>query len=179
LVGRATIAICLAVCALGCGSPDKVARPKTVACPEGTPALKAREVIGPVPRGYEVLPPERRKPIDRFVARLRRQTGSKGYLNHDASVIYRRGEVDGTVVVVINTSEGTPEDVVAGAKSAERDRGVDGERLDIDGREGRLQRADDGSFIALAPTGQCSMLILIALEKPMLEEAAGLIGARR
>ena len=176
---RAAITITLALLAIGCGSPERIARPQSAECPEGTPTLTAREVIGPVPRRYEVLPPERRKPIDQFVERLRRESGGEAFRSHDASVIYRRGQVEGTVVVVVNTSEGRSQDVVAGAKSAERDRGIEGERVDIDGREGRLQRATDGSFIALAPAGQCSFMVLVALKKPMVEEAASLIGARR
>ena len=50
--------------------------------------------------------------------------------------------------------------------------------LDIDGREGRLQTATDGSFIASAPTGECSVVMLISLKKPKLVDAAPLIGAR-
>ena len=83
------------------------------------------------------------------------------------------------MVVVLNTYEGRPEDFVAGAKEAEREDGIQGERLDVDGREGRLQLATDGSYVASAPTGPCSVVILVALKKPMLEEAASLIGARR
>jgi hypothetical protein len=176
----AAIAITVALCAAGCGpaGTDRIARSGTPECPEGTAPLTAREVIGPVPRRYEVLPPERPKPIERFMAGMWREMGP-AYRNHDTRVIYRRGELDGTVVVVMNTHEGRPEDFVAGAKEAERDDGVQGERLDIDGREGRLQRATDGSYLVSAPTGRCSVVILVALERPMVEEAASLIGARR
>jgi hypothetical protein len=168
----------LALCALGCGaSPERIVKPQTPECPEGTPPLTAREVIGPVPRGFEALPPERPKPIERFVTGLRQEMGA-AYRNHDSRVIYRRGALEGTVVVVVNTHEGRPEDVVVGAKDAERDDGIQGERLDIDGREGRLQHATDGSFVALAPTGRCSIVVLIALQKRKLQDAAALIGAR-
>jgi hypothetical protein len=67
-----------------------------------------------------------------------------------------------------------------GAKSAEGKDGVVGERLDVDGREGRLQHsanAADG-FILMAPTGRCSILFLLSDTRPRLEDAAGLIGAR-
>ena len=73
---------------------------------------------------------------------------------------------------------GKAEDVLEGAKAAEHTDDIVGERLDVDGREGRLQHATDGSFVATAPTGRCSVMILIALEKPMLQDAAALIGAR-
>ena len=49
-----------------------------------------------------------------------------------------------------------------------------------DVREGRLQHTTDEStgFIAIAPTGRCSILFLLSDEKPRLEDAAALIGAR-
>ena len=177
---RTTILIALTFCVAGCGGAADVrdaARSKAPPCPEGTPALTAREVIGPVPRDYEVLPPEEKKAIDEYVASLREEMG-KAYRSHDARVIYPRGENDGTVVIVVNTREGRPEDVVEGAKAAEVTEDIEGERLDVDGREGRLQHASDGSFVATAPTGRCSIMILIALEKANLTDAAALIGAR-
>jgi hypothetical protein len=174
---RAAIAIVLVLCGCGGVQPNDVKQSIVPKCPEGTAPLTAREVIGPVPRAYEVLAPEQQKPIDDYVAGLRKEMGS-GYRNHDAGVIYRRGAREGTVVVVINTHEGRPEDVVAGAKEAERDEGIQGERLDVDGREGRLQHATDGSYVASAPAGECSVVLLVALEKKQLQDAAALIGAR-
>ena len=176
---RTVTLIVLSLCAVGCGSSDvrDAAKPTTPPCPEGTKPLTAREVIGPVPRGYEVLPPEDDKAIEEFMAPIRKAVGD-AYRNHDSSVIYRRGATEGTVVIVLNSNEGRPEDFVAGAKEAEREDGVQGERLDIDGREGRLQAATDGSFIASAPTGECSVVMLISLKKPKLVDAASLIGAR-
>jgi hypothetical protein len=175
---RAAIVTTMALCALGCGAtPERVLKPQTPECPEGTPPLTAREVIGPLPRAFEVLPPERPKPIERFVAGLRKEIGP-AYRSHDTRVIYRRGALEGTVVVVVNTHEGRPEDVVVGAKEAEEEDGIRGERLDIDGREGRLQHATDGSYVAMGPTGECSIVLLIALQKRRLQEAAALIGAR-
>jgi hypothetical protein len=179
-VRRTTILIALALCAAGCGGAADVrdaAKPQAAACPAGTEAVKAREVIGPLPRRYEVEPPERPKPVEDFVAELRREMG-KAYRSHDVEVIYRGRELEGTVVVVINTHEGNPEDVVAGAKAAERDDGIQGERLDIDGREGRLQHASDGSYVAMAPARDCSFVILIDTSEPRVRESASIIGAR-
>jgi hypothetical protein len=180
---RTTILIALALCASGCGGAADVrdaAKSGTPACPEGTPALKAREVIGPVPRDYEVVAPGRPKVIEEIVAGLRQDMGS-AYRSHDSRVVVRRGMVDGTAVIVVNTHEGRPEDVVVGAKSAEGKDGVRGERLDIDGREGRLQHTTDEStgYVAMAPTGRCSVMFLYADKKSRLEDAAALIGARR
>jgi hypothetical protein len=180
---RATILIALALCAAGCGGAadvrDAAKSDLPPPCPEGTATLKAREVIGSVPREYEVVAPGRPKVIEEFVTSLRKDLG-KAYRSHDARVIVPRGQLDGTAVIVINTHEGRPEDVVVGAKSAEGKDGVEGERLDVDGREGRLQHTADGStgFIAMAPTGRCSILILLSDARPRLEDAAALIGAR-
>ena len=179
---HATVLIALALCAIGCGDASDVrdaAKSGTPACPEGTPPLKAREVIGPVPRDYEVVPPGRPKVIEEIVAGLRQDMGS-AYRSHDSRVIVPRGMLDGTAVIVVNTHEGRPEDVVVGAKSAEGEDGVKGERLDIDGREGRLQHTTDESsgYVAMAPTGRCSIILLYSDQKPRLEDAAALIGAR-
>jgi hypothetical protein len=134
-------------------------------------------VIGPVPRRFEVERPERPKPIEDFVAELRREMG-RAYRSHDVEVIYPRRALEGTVVVVINTHESSPEDVVAGAKAAELEDGVRGERLDIDGREGRLQHATDGSYVAMAPARECSIVILVDTSEARLRDAASIIGAR-
>lgn len=180
---RAAMLIVLGLCASGCGGAADVreAAKSNVAppCPDGTPTLTAREVIGPVPRGYEVVAPGRPKVIEDIVKGLRQDMGA-AYRSHDARVIVARGQIDGTAVIVVNTHEGRPSDVVVGAKSAEGKDGVEGERLDVDGREGRLQHtsnAEDG-YIGMAPTGRCSILFLISDQKPRLEQAAALIGAR-
>jgi hypothetical protein len=180
---RFVILIGLALCAAGCGGAADVrdaAKSNTApACPEGTPPLKAREVIGPVPSDHEVVAPGRPKIIEEIVAGLRKDMGA-AYRSHDARVIVPRGKLDGTAVIVINTNEGRPEDVVVGAKSAEGKDGVSGERLDVDGREGRLQHTSNTSdgYIAMAPTGRCSIMFLLSDQKPRLEKAAALIGAR-
>jgi hypothetical protein len=177
---RAAIVSALALCALGCGAtPERVLKPQPAECPEGTPALTARDVIGPVPRDYEVVAPGRPKLIEEVAAGFRQDIG-ESYRSHDARVIVPRGEIDGTAVIVVNTHEGRPEDIVVGAKSAEGKEGVVGERLDIDGREGRLQHTTDESsgFIAMAPTGRCSVVLLLSDKKPTLQDAAALIGAR-
>jgi hypothetical protein len=180
---RIVLLIALALCAGGCGGAadvrDAAKSDTPPACPEGTPPLTAREVIGPVPRGYEVVAPGRPKLIEQMIADMRKDLGAS-YRSHDSRVLVRRGLVNGTAVVVVNSNEGRPEDVVVGAKSAEGKDGVVGERLDVDGREGRLQHTTDESsgFIAMAPTGRCSILILLADEKSTLTDAAALIGAR-
>jgi hypothetical protein len=180
---RATILIALALCATGCGGVadvrDAAKSDVPPPCPEGTPTLTAREVIGRVPGDFEVVAPGRPKIIEDIVKGLRQDLGA-AYRSHDARVIVPRGKLDGTAVIVINTREGRPSDVVVGAKSAEGKDGVEGERLDVDGREGRLQHSTDGStgFVAMAPTGRCSIMFLYSDEKSRLTDAAALIGAR-
>ena len=174
---RAALIIALALCAIGCGTkPENIVRSGQAACPGDTPELKANEVIGPVSRRFEVLPPDRPKPIERFMGEIKRAMGP-GYRSHDARVIYRRGAMEGTVVVVLNIADGRPQEFVAGFEEGEREEGVQGEPLEIDGQEGRLAPSED-SFVATAPSGDCSVVILIAVDKTKLKEAAGLIGAR-
>src|SRR5918994_5167762 len=98
---RAAIVITLALCAAGCGARARDAvKPDAVACPAGTEPLNAREVIGPVSRRFEVLPPERPKPIEQFVAGLRREM-RPAYPNPQTRVIYPRGQLQGTVMIVV------------------------------------------------------------------------------
>jgi hypothetical protein len=175
---RAAIMITLALCATGCGERVRDAvKSSASACPGDTEQLTAPEVIGPVPRRYEVLPPDRPKPIERYMAGIRREMGP-GYRGHDTRVIYRRGALEGTVVVVLNLGEGRPEDFVAGFEEGAREEGVQDERLEIDGREGRLAPSGDDSYTATAPSGRCAVVILISVDEAKLREAASLIGAR-
>jgi len=174
---RAVLTITLAVCVVGCGSSERSARSQNTDCPEGTAPLTAREVIGPAPRGYEVLPPSQ-KAVEQFASALP-QSMSGTYRSHDLSLVHRRGQEEGTMVVVINVNESRPEDVVLGAKDAEREMDLKGERIAVDGRKGRLLRAEDGSFNATAPVGRCSVLILIGPSQAAVRDTASLIGARR
>ena len=66
-----------------------------------TTRLIAREVIGPVPRDYEVVAPGRPKLIEQVVTEMRKEMGA-AYRSHDARVLVPRGELDGTAVIVIN-----------------------------------------------------------------------------
>jgi hypothetical protein len=174
----AAFALTLLLCA--CGTEEETT-PRTAAqppkCPEGTPLLKARDVVGPDPRGYELVPVKADKHIEAFVGRIEREAGD-GLRSYDTAALIDRSKKDGTAVLVLNSDEAGSEDVVAGALEAERDRGVEGEPIVIDGRDGRLQQATDGSFIATAPAGECAMVLLIGLEKPLVREAAAVIGSR-
>jgi hypothetical protein len=88
-------------------------------------------------------------------------------------VLVRKGEEYGTGVVVINATKQTfGEPLIAGMESAAEDADRELEDIRIAGREGRLVHAIDGSYVAMAPSHQCSIVILLALEKQDLVDAA-------
>jgi hypothetical protein len=159
-----------------CGGDDGDDNSASVAPCDSAP-LSARQVIGPTPPGYQVVRGDRQA-MGQYAGQLRRAIGD-AYRSYDGRVLVERGASDGTVVLVINTYEAGAEDAVAGAKYAERENGIVGRPISVDAREGRLQEAKDGSFIAMAPAGECSVVLLVSLQEPLVREAAALIGSRR
>lgn len=173
-------AFSLAVLLCACGGTDEDARSTAAEppkCPEGTPLLKPRDVVGPDPRGYRLTPVRADEEIEAFVERIERGAGGE-FRSYDSAVLIDLAKKDGVAVLVLNTDQGRSEDALAGALEAERADGVAGEPVTIDGREGRLQQATDGSFIGIAPAGECAMVMLIGLKKPLVREAAAVIGSR-
>ena len=161
----AAFALALLLCA--CGAGDEAARSTAAEppkCPEGTPVLKPRDVVGPNPRGYQLEPVRPDEETEAFVERIERVAGGEFRSYHSAALI-DRAKQDGVAVLVFNTDEGRSEDALAGALESERADGVEGEAITIDGREGRLQQTTDGSFLAIAPAGECAMVWLIGLKK--------------
>jgi hypothetical protein len=169
----AVVATSLLLCSCGDGADSASVPP----CPDSTAPLSAREVIGPTPPGYQVLLGDERA-IDEYAGRLRKTIGD-AFRSHDGMVPIERGSREGAVVLVINTYEAGAEDAVAGAKKAERRDRITGRPITIDGREGRLQEARDGSWVAMAPAGECSVVLLVALEEPLIRDAAAVIGSGR
>lgn len=45
----------------------------------------------------------------------------------------------------------------------------------IGGREGRMVPTADGGYIAMASTGQCPVVLLVADEAPLVRDAASVI----
>lgn len=147
-------------------------------CPEGTDPVRARDVIGEAPQGYEILSGDQ-KAIATFVKQFRRPFGA-AWRGYDAKVLARRGTDNGTAVIVINSNErsGGSDDVLAGAEAAKRDRGTDYERIRIGGEEGPLSEAPDGAFIAVAPTGTCALVVLVADSEKLVRTVASLLPPR-
>jgi hypothetical protein len=175
---RAAIAITLILCAAGCGGsePDRASDPPEKPCPEGTELLAARDLLGRPPRGYEVVPPAEESGVDQFMAALKQGLGDS-YRGHDAAVLVRRREREGALVLVVNADErSTSEGVLAGAQDAERENDLEGETIEVDGREGRLVRAADGSFLASAPAGECALVMLAGADEATVRHAASAIG---
>jgi hypothetical protein len=175
----AAIAIA-AVLAAGCGGGGE--RPASSAptpggpCPEGTPFVRAADLIGPSPAGHEVLPADR-EALATFVGRLREGLGDR-WRGYDAKVMARPGAAFGTVVLVVNSHE-RGDASGGGIVAAERDAGRQGEPIDIAGRPGRLNVAADGAHVAVAPAGDCALAMLVADEERMLRRAASAMGAGR
>jgi hypothetical protein len=169
------------VCVAGCGgdgggaaeSANRVDR----ACPEGTELVRARDVIGPTPRGFEVVRGDR-KAIDSFVGQLRRQMGAiwRGY---DARVLVRSDAQNGAAVIVVNAHERRVDEVVAGAKDAPAGQDLRRGPIEIAGEEGWMQQAVDGAFIAMAPAGDCALLLLVSDTEARLRDAAAQLPSRR
>lgn len=164
----------------GCGGGNgaaETAKRTDRACPEGTEPVSARDVIGPTPPGYEVVRGDRRA-IDRFVQQIRGQMGD-AWRGYDARVLVRRQAQNGAAVIVINANERRVDEVVEGAKDAPVGRDLRRGPIEVAGEEGWMQEAVDGAFIAVAPAGDCAMLMLVADNEPRLRDAAAKVGSRR
>jgi hypothetical protein len=167
----------LAVLCLGlsaCGSSKQRAK-SDPACPEGTPSLQARDVIGSPPQGYEVAEgdPAALEPI----ANQMKQTMGPAFRDWDARVLVRRGKVMGTAVLVFNANERIPppEELLRQQEEAEDEAGIPAEAISVGSAAGRLHQAPDGGYVAVAPAGECAMLLLVADREKFVRDTAGLI----
>jgi hypothetical protein len=182
---RRTTAIALAAlaCATGCGGDD-AEQPRAEAtpapagpCPEGTPFVRARDVIGRPPAGYQLLPPARPKRLEAFAEQFERMLGSHRWRGYDAMVLVRRGTAAGAVVLVMNSREraGPPGDIAAGADDAERDLGLESEPIRVGREEGRIGRTIDGMPLVLGGAGECATLVLLGDTEAQVRHAASLV----
>jgi hypothetical protein len=171
------IVLAVAVTGAGCGARDAVtAKPTPVPrCPEGTPFVKARDIVGsPVPAGFELL---RADPaaMDPFANQFKDRIGT-AWRGYDARVLVHEGKRVGAAVVVINAKDQTGgTGLVDGLERAASDRDVDTEQLSIAGRDGRLIEAVDGAYLATAPARRCAIVFLVADRKKLVTEAAAVI----
>jgi hypothetical protein len=173
-----TILLATALLAVGCGGDDKPSGFKGTSeasrpCPEGTGFVRARDMIGTPPKGYRVAKgdqPLLKTIADQFGKGL--GTSARG---HDARVLVKRDAVNGTAVIVVNASEqtGDSKNLIAGAQAAEKNTGVDGELMKIAGKDGYIVQAVDGGYIAMAPAGACSIVVLVADTEELVRSAAG------
>jgi hypothetical protein len=172
----AVIAVVL-LAGCGGGAADNANRTADRSCPEGTEPVTARDVIGPTPRGYQVTKGDP-KAIDSFVGQIRRQMGEiwRGY---DARVLVPAREQNGAAVIVVNAHERGVEEVVDGAKASAAPDDLKRGPIELAGREGWMQEAVDGAFIALAPAGDCALLVLVSDTEARLRDAAAKLPARR
>jgi hypothetical protein len=169
---RATsILIVLAVIAAGCGDSGPEEATDPLACPAGTEPLTVREALGTVPRGYRLVRRNRRA-LNAYAEQFHESVGDEKWRGHEARVLVRRGRREGVGMIVINTSERRLERVVAELEGRENG----GETLQVAGREGWIQQAP-GGWLAVAPTGECSLLLLTSADDALLRDAASHVGA--
>jgi hypothetical protein len=144
-------------------------------CPEGTEPVRARDVIGPTPSGYQVVRGDRAA-LDAIAQQLEAGFGER-WRGYDARVIARGNAANGTAVIVVNVNEQTrdPEDFLQGVRAAEQDNDTRGEDIRIGDLDGRVVRARDGASVAIAPAGACALVMLIADTEALLRDAAGVL----
>lgn len=171
------IVVVFAVSGIGCGARDAAtSKPTPVPpCPDGTPFVKARDIVGtPVPEGFELLRADPAR-MDPFANQFKDKIGD-AWRGYDARVLVHEGKLNGAAVVVINAKDQTGgNDLIAGLERAAGERDVETEKLTIAGREGRLIQAVDGAYLATAPARECAIVFLVADKKPLVTEAASVI----
>jgi hypothetical protein len=158
----------------GCGDEEQRAESDR-ACPEGTPSLAARDIIGSTPKGYKVVKGDPTA-IGR-VADQMKQTMGQAYRDYDARVLARRRAVMGTAVMVFNAKERIPppDELLRQQEAAEEKAGVPAETISVGSATGRLRQADDGGWVAVAPAGTCAMVLLVSDRENLIRDAAALV----
>jgi hypothetical protein len=175
------LALVALVLVAGCGgggggrAANSAAPTPSGPCPEGTGFLRARDVIGPTPAGFEVVAGDR-KAIDTLIAPLREGLAER-WRGYDAKVLIRPRAQYGTAVIVVNTHERRAE-TMRGFLAAERAAGKEGETVEVAGESGRLLPTADGSSFAIAPAGECSLVFLVADREERVRTALSVIGRR-
>jgi hypothetical protein len=164
---RATV-ILLTILVAGCGEREVAADP--LACPAGTEPLTVRDALGSVPEGYQLVRRNRRA-LNAYAEQFHESVGDEVWRGHEARVLVRRGRREGVGVIVINTRERELERVVDEFEGRDN-----GEALKVGDREGWLQQVP-GGWLAVAPTGECSLLLLTSADEALLRDAASHVGA--
>src|SRR3954447_5310329 len=161
MVRMLAVAVVAGLCGLGCGASPAAQR--TAECPSGDDIVHATDVIGkPPPKGYLIDPGDKQRLAqiaDQFKARLR-----DSWRGYDARVLVRPHKANGTAVMVINSDDDTSDgsELIRGAEDGAKQAGQKAEPVTIAGKEGRMLQTSDGAYIAMAPTGQCAVVLLLA-----------------
>jgi hypothetical protein len=171
------VVVAASLCGLGCGAGGRVEPLDLRGCPSGKDIVHATDVIGkPPPAGYDIDPgdKQRLKQIaDQFKATI-----GEGWRGYDARVLLPHEKINGTAVIVLNSDEKTEgSDLLRGAEEGAKQSGQEAKPLTIAGKEGRMVQASDGAYIAMAPTGRCAVVLLIADREQLVRDAADVIPA--
>jgi hypothetical protein len=173
---RRLLAILTSSCLVfsGCGDEEQQSESDR-ACPEGTPSLAARDVIGTTPKGYKVVKGDP-VAIGRVADQMKKTMGP-AFRDYDARVIARRRAVMGTAVMVFNAKERIPppDELLRQQEAAEEKAGVPAEPISVGSADGRLRQAADGGWVAVAPAGTCAMLLLVSDREELIRDAAALV----
>ena len=156
-----------------CGGDDERQQTESdQACPEGTPSLQARDVIGTTPDGYKVV--EGDPAAIGQVADGVKQTMGQAFRDYDARVLARRRALNGTAVIVFNASERIPppDELLRQQEAAEDKADVGADTLSVGNADGRLYQAPDGGWVAVAPAGTCAMVLLVSDREDLIRDAA-------
>jgi hypothetical protein len=164
---------------LGCGAGSPPKPLDVRGCPSGKDTIRAADVIGhPPPAGYEVVPGDKQR-LKQIADQFKASIG-KSWRGYDARVLVRRKKANGAAVMILNSDDKTTgsNDLIRGAEEGAEQSGQTAEPLTIAGQEGRVVQATDGAFIAMAPTGRCAVVLLIADTERLVRDAAGVIPAQ-
>jgi len=164
--------LALTMTGLACGEDGAATRAKSAAQPMcDDTGLTAAEVIGKPPSGYEVVRGDR-KAIKRFAEQFKPAFGDN-WRGYDAKVVVRRKAVDGTAVIILDTTGGAgdSEEFMRGVQEG-MEESTQGEPLEIAGQSGRMVKALDGSYIGMAALGRCGVLVLASSREGLLRQTA-------
>jgi hypothetical protein len=163
--------LALALTGLACGGDGSAERARSAEPMCDDTGLTAAEVIGTPPKGYQIVRGDR-KAIKEFAEQFKPVFGDN-WRGYDARVLVRRKRVDGTAVIVLDTTGGAgdSEEFMRGVQEG-MEKSKEGEPLEIAGQSGRIIEAVDGSYVGMAALGRCGVLVLASAREGLLRHAA-------
>jgi hypothetical protein len=172
------VVLAASLCGLGCGAGSGIKSVDLRGCPSGKDVVHAADVIGhPPPAGYEVVAGDKQR-LKQIATQFKSTIGDS-WRGYDARVLVRHKKLNGAAVIILNSNDKTTgsDDLVRGAEEGAKQTGQAAQPLTIAGQEGRMVKAPDGAFIAMAPTGRCAVVLLIADTERLVRDAADVIPA--